>query len=258
MVAKIDRTGERNINNFGSEMKIIEYRKYNDIDVYFPEYNWVAKSMAYQNFKKGNIKCPYEPRLYSTGYLGEGKYKPSENGEDTRIYKTWHHMLQRCYDEKLHKKESTYKGCNASEEWLNFQNFGEWDDDNYYEIEGERMCLDKDILVKHNKIYSPETCIYVPHTINVLFTKSNKTRGESVIGTTTANERYYAQCNMINPETGKSKKEYLGYYDTEFEAFQVYKYHKEKNIKMVADYFKKQIPNELYDGLYRYEVEITD
>ena len=41
-------------------------------------------------------------------------------------------------------------------------------------------------------------------------------------------------------------------------AFEVYKYYKEKNIKQVADYYKEQIPQRLYNGLYNYEVEITD
>lgn len=39
MVAKIDRTGERGINNFGSQMIIVEYRGCMDIDIYFPEYD---------------------------------------------------------------------------------------------------------------------------------------------------------------------------------------------------------------------------
>lgn len=56
----------------------------------------------------------------------------------------------------------------------------------------------------------------------------------------------------------KKKKKYLGVYDTQEEAFEVYKYYKEKNIKVVADYFKKYIPERLYDSLYKYEVEITD
>ena len=63
---------------------------------------------------------------------------------------------------------------------------------------------------------------------------------------------------MINPETGKSKCEYLGLFNTQEKAFEVYKYYKEKNIKQVADYFKGLIPEFLYDALYNYEVEITD
>lgn len=167
-------------------------------------------------------------------------------------------MLRRCYDEKYHERQPTYIGCQVSERFLNFQNFGEWYEENYYEIEGEIMCLDKDILIKHNKLYSPETCIYVPQTINNLFVKCDKLRGESVIGTTPHHGKYMVRCQMINPKTSKSKNEYLGYYETQEKAFEVYKYYKEKNIKMVADYFRKQIPDKLYDALYRYEVEITD
>lgn len=258
MVDKVDRTGEVGYNTFGSKMVIVKYRKYSDIDVYFPEYNWIARNKEYRHFKKGNVRCPYERRIFNIGYLGEGKYKSKENGKNTRVYDTWHNMLQRCYDEKYQKKYPTYIGCGASEEFHNFQNFGDWNSKNYYEIEGEQMCLDKDILVKHNKIYSPETCVFVPQTINKLFTKRQNDRGESVIGTSPIDGKYRARCYMINLETGKSKCEYLGLFDTQEKAFKIYKYYKEKNIKMVADYFREQIPDKLYDALYNYEVEIDD
>ena len=68
----IDRTGEERLNNFGSRMIIKEYRNSKDIDVYFPEYNWTFNHAQYSKFKRGNIKCPYEPRIYGVGYLGEG------------------------------------------------------------------------------------------------------------------------------------------------------------------------------------------
>lgn len=264
---KIDRTGERSINAFGSEMVIINSctefnekhnRNYTYIDVYFPKYNWTFKNQRYGDFKKGQIKCPYERRYYGIGYLGEGDYKSKENGKDTRVYITWKSMLQRCYSEKYHKKHTTYKDCTVCDEWHNFQNFAKWYEDNYYEIEGQKMHLDKDILCKGNKIYSPETCIYVPQTINGLFIKNNSNRGESVIGTTPSKGKYMTRCQMINPETGMSKSEYLGCYDTQGKAFEVYKYYKERNIKMVADYYKEQIPIKLYNSLYDYEVEITD
>lgn len=257
-MSKIDRTGERGINNFGSEMVIIEYRKAIDIDVYFPEYDWTAKNKRYGDFKNGKIKCPYERRYFGVGYIGEGKYNTRENGKLTRVYTTWTGMLQRCYDEKYHKKYPTYIDCEVDEEWLNFQNFGKWYEENYYTVEGEKMCLDKDILIKHNKIYSPENCIFVPHSINALFIKRDKLRGESVIGTTPFKGKYRVYCNLINPENGKSKQEYLGYYDTQQKGFEIYKYYKEKNIKEVANYYKERIPQKLYDGLYNYVVEITD
>ena len=103
----IDRTGEENYNNFGSKMVISEYRSHDDIEVYFPEYDWTARSVKYGNFKLGNLKCPYERRTFGVGYLGEGKYKTSKNGKDTKCYKTWNHMLERCYSEK-YKKKKTY------------------------------------------------------------------------------------------------------------------------------------------------------
>lgn len=68
----------------------------------------------------------------------------------------------------------------------------------------------------------------------------------------------WGQCSLLNPETGKSKQEYLGLYETQEKAFEVYKYYKERNIKQIADYYKNQIPERLYNGLYNYEVEITD
>ena len=252
----IDRTGEKNYNAFGSEMVIVEYRTNKDVDVYFPEYDCIVKNQQYGNFKNGKIKCPYERSVYGIGYIGE--YKTKENGKPTRVYETWKSMLQRCYDKKYQEKRPTYKDCEVCKKWLNFQNFAEWYDNNYYEIEGEKMCLDKDILVKHNKIYSPETCIFVPNNINMLFVKCDRSRGNSVIGTSPVNGKYKVRCSMFNPETGKSKSEHLGIYDTQEKAFEVYKYYKEKNIKQIADYYKEQIPINLYNALYEYEVEITD
>ena len=105
MGKKIDRTGEEKLNSFGSKMIITEYRGALDIEVYFPQYDWTFKHAAYNAFKKGNVKCPYEKRYYGVGYLGEGKYRMSSNGKHTDEFDIWHHVLERCYDPKKKKKK---------------------------------------------------------------------------------------------------------------------------------------------------------
>lgn len=255
-----DRTGEENINNFGSKMIIVEYRKAIDINVYFPEYNWTAENVQYNNFKRGNIKCPYERRYYGHGYIGEGDYTAWKNGKYTKCYDTWKEMLTRCFDEEYKLKHNTYLGVTVCEEWLCFQNFAEWYYENYYEIEGEKICLDKDILVKGNKIYSPNTCIFVPERINTLFTKNDKLRGKYPIGVyyNKVSKKFIAQCSIYDYEERKTKKIHLGNYNTPEKAFKIYKQFKESYIKQVADYYKDKIPTKLYDAMYKYEIEITD
>ena len=258
MVARRDRTGEEGHNNFGSKMVIKEYRNNRDMDVYFPEYNWTFKNARYDNFKNGKIKCPYEPRYFGKGFIGEGEYKMSENGKLTDEHNIWYAMLERCYDPKHQERYPTYKGCTVEDYLLNFQNMGEWIENNYYEIHGETMCLDKDILHKRNKIYSRETCIFVPERINSLFVKSDKSRGKDPIGVTpNLSGNYQARCN-----NGYGKSIYLGTYSTKEEAFRVYKECKEKVIKEVIDSYEGIIPEVFYsrlkEAMYNYKVEITD
>ena len=255
---KIDRTGEEGYNSFGSKIIINEYRGALDIDVYFPEYKWTFEHATYQNFKKEEIKCPYEPRYFGKGYLGEGKYKVSENGKPTDEYDVWHGMLQRCYDPKLHEKYSTYKDCRVEDKWLNFQHMGEWIEENYYEIPGEKMCLDKDILEKGNKIYSRKTCIFVPERINLLFTKRDNDRGKNPIGVSDLpSGNYRVLCS-----DGYGKQIHLGVYTSKEKAFQVYKQYKERIIKETINSYEGKIPEPYYsrlkEAMYNYKVEMDD
>lgn len=260
MVAKIDRTGEIGYNNFGSKMIISGYRNPIDIDVYFPEYDWTAKGVRYGNFKRGAVSCPYERTVYGIGYIGEGKYKMSKNGKAVKCYEVWIKILQRCYDDICHKDRPTYNQCEIYEDWLNYQNFAEWYYKNYYEVDGERMTLDKDILFKGNKLYSPETCIFVPERINTLFIKCDNKRGNYPVGVYyhKRDKKFRAQCSMYDLKKRKSQQEQLGYYNTPEEAFKVYKQFKEKYIKKIADEYKDKIPKKLYNAMYRYEIDIDD
>lgn len=178
-----------------------------------------------------------------------------ENKKETKCYKVWHSMLARCYDMKYHEKRPSYINCEICKEWHNFQNFAEWFYDNYYEIEGETMSLDKDILFKRNKIYSPKTCVFVPKKINSLFVKSNKNRGSLPIGVS-----YHKRDGVFTSHSanGNGKNIHLGNYNSLQDAFESYRKYKEKIIKQVANEYKDLIPYKLYKAMYRYKVEIDD
>ena len=167
-------------------------------------------------------------------------------------------MLMRCYYPKYQEKYPTYKGCEVEDYLLNFQHMCKWLDENYYEVPGERVCLDKDILHKGNKIYSRETCIFVPQRINLLFTKRDNSRGDNPIGVSDLpSGNYRVDCN-----NGYGKLVYLGVYSTKEEAFKIYKEYKENVIKETIDSYEGKIPEPFYSKLriamYNYEVEIYD
>ena len=183
-----------------------------------------------------------------------------ENGKQMKYYETWKGMLRRCYSNKYHKKEPTYKNCEVCEEWLLFSNFKKWYKDNYYQIDNDKVALDKDILNKGNKVYNPNDCVFVNQVINNLFTKSNKIRGNLPIGVKQYNNsnKFKVTLSFYDFDERHKSKISLGAYNTSSEAFNVYKKAKEDNIKRVADYYKSQIPIKLYNAMYNYKVDITD
>lgn len=252
----IDRLNEITTNKCGSKIKIIEYNSYNNIIVEFD--NGFITKTTYGAFKIGNIKSPYCKSVYGIGYLGEGKYEAVENDKMVKSYELWRNIFIRCYDKKQKQKIPTYEGCSICEEWHNYQNFAQWFDKNYYKIDNQQMHLDKDILIKGNKIYAPETCVVVPNRINNLFTKRQNYRGEHAIGVyyDKRNNKFKSCCDTY--ENDKRKQVYLGSFDNEDKAFNEYKQFKENYIKHVADEYKNKIPQKLYDAMYRYKVEITD
>ena len=192
-----------------------------------------------------------KPSLLGIGYFGCGKYNYKDH---YKIYKSWSHMLTRCYDHKYSDVYQTYRGCSVCEEWLNFQNFAKWYENNMW-LDGQHY-LDKDILIKGNKVYNPTTCILVNNHINCIFTKCNSARGQYPIGVSVDNRSGSFRAYIFDGD-----KRSMKYCKSIEEAFNLYKNSKETNIKQVADQYKQKYPNfpqKLYDAMYSYEVEITD
>lgn len=227
-------------NNCGNITIINFINRYN-ITVQFED-GFLLKNVRLQHIFSGCVKNPYYPMYCGQGYFGEGQYKAKLNNKITKEYSTWGHMLKRCYSELSHTKHKSYIGSSVCEDWKCFQNFAKWFEENY--IEG--FHLDKDILVKGNRVYSFNTCCFVPREINLLFSKRKKKK--YLIGVYKNGKKFSSALN----------NKYLGTFDTPEEAFQAYKVVKEQYIKEVADKWRDKITERVYQALYNWKIEITD
>lgn len=255
---KDERLGEEKLNNQGCLMKIIKYNSYSDIIIEFQDEHHAVAYTRYEHFIDGSIKNPYYPQVYGVGTIGD-KYPSRINNVKTKEYTTWYRMLGRCFDKKIKERQPTYQNASCCKEWLLFENFYEWlhSQENFEKwMNGKLWCLDKDILVKRNKVYSPETCCLVPNNVNTLFVKKDKDRGDFPIGVTKRNNRFLAQCS----NSSGNGHEILGFHTNIIEAFLAYKNRKEEIIKQVAEeeYNKGNITQKCYDAMMNYTVEIND
>ena len=234
--------------------KVVEYNGKEDVIVMFYEPVAFIKTHT-KHLKSGKVKNTYYPSLYGKGFIGEGQY----SSKDGRFYTLWTDMMKRGYDQSFKMKFTTYKDVTVCTEWHNFQNFAKWCDGQQFfnakDEKGHSYHLDKDILAKGNKIYSPETCCFVPSEINSLIINNASRRGDCPIGVY-FNKRNRMYCARVC--SGSSKMRYIGYYSDPIEAFYSYKEVKESYIKKVATKFKDVISDEVYEALLRYTVNITD
>lgn len=91
-----------------------------------------------------------------------------------QIYYRWRAMLQRCYDQK----SKAFGKANVCSEWASYSAFKQWVETQHW----EGLCLDKDILSSCEKVYSPETCAFVPPYINSLLNTRKADRGALPLG----------------------------------------------------------------------------
>ena len=239
-------------------MKIIECKDNANVIVEFQDKYKAKVHTQYFNFKRGSVKNPYHPSVYGIGVIGD-KYPVSINCKKIKEYNVWQSMLQRCFSTTYKEKRTAYQKVTCCDEWIYYPNFYEWlhnqpNFDKWYN--GSRWAVDKDILIKGNKTYSPETCCLIPQNVNCLFLKRESERGNYPIGVRYRDDGFLAVCR--NPFADKAEE--LGYYSTPERAFQAYKVYKEDIIKQVAEieYKAGNITEECYKAMMNYEVEIDD
>lgn len=195
--------------------------------------------------------------VYGIGYR-ENMGTLDVEGKTTKEYGLWKSILFRC-TEKCSSVQSPYIGCTISENFKSYDFFYEWyrkqKGYGFKDNNGRYWQIDKDIIERGNKIYHEDLCVLVPHSINTLLTRSDRSRGEYPIGVTKRKDdgRFYSCCS-----DGTGKQKFLGRFGTPEDAFLAYKYFKEKIIAELANKYKEVIDPRAYQALINYRVEITD
>ena len=234
------------------DFKVLKYNDAKDVEIQFLKTGFET-SATLHNIKNGKVKDPCVPSVYGVGVVGT-KYLSTINGVQTKEYELWCHMLGRCYSDTLKKKRPTYEGCEVSDTFKSYEYFYEWCH-SQIGFGNQGWQLDKDLLIKGNKVYSESTCVFLPQEINSLLIKRTSSRGKCLIGVYW-HKTHKAFKAQVRKNTGKS--EYLGLFKTETEAFNAYKQAKESFIKEQANKWKDKIDDRAYNALMIYEVDIDD
>ena len=192
--------------------------------------------------------------VYGKGF--NDKTRPvSVDGKKVKEYVLWQHMLTRCFSEKLQTRYPTYKGCNVSDNFLNYTFFYDWCQEQVgfgkVDDKGRSWCLDKDLLFVGNKTYSETACVFVPNEINSFFIDCGNARVEYPVGVGfhKASGKFQAQCAV------NGKRQHLGYFNTPQEAFNAYKPFKEALCKQLALKWQHEIDPRLFEAMMKWEVK---
>lgn len=195
--------------------------------------------------------------LYGVGVSADGLYKRTEiansKRKGTKEYDLWVRMLDRCYNKSSRLKHPSYEQCIVSENFKNFQYFAKWCN-SQIGFKQKGFELDKDILSKGNKLYSEDTCVFVPKELNVLLINSRRTRGDFPLGVYfhKQHQKFLAKITI------NGVRKHIGLYRTSIDAFNAYKSSKEAYIKVKANEYVSHIDPKAFTALMNYQVEITD
>ena len=192
--------------------------------------------------------------VYGVGF--NDKTRPAwVDGKPVKEYDLWQSMLSRCFSEKYQTRYPTYKGCNVSDNFLNYSFFYDWCQEQIgfgkVDDKGCSWCLDKDLLFVGNKTYSETTCVFVPQEINKFFNEYGNARGEYPIGVyfNKARGKFKAQCKV------NGKQQHLGLFNTPQEAFTVYKPFKEDLCKQLALKWQSEIDERLFNAMMKWSIK---
>lgn len=244
------------------EGKVFKTKNYGDILVlrYVSSKGVLIKFMNTGNTKYAHISAIRKMEVRDTEAFPVYKVGimdiPNELKKDAptpKEYSLWNGMKSRCYNENIRHLLPTYSEVTMSENFKKYSYFKDWCS-KQVGFDQEGFHLDKDLLSLDSKIYSENTCCFIPSEINCAVTNNKSVRGKFPQGViyNCTKTRYRARIQRGD------KWESLGTYDTPEEAFYAYKPVKEAHIKSLAEKWKDRIDPRVYNVLINWEVNIDD
>lgn len=170
------------------------------------------------------------------------------DGNVLKTYTIWKSMIQRCFSDKIKKLHPTYIDVTVCDEWKYFSKFDEW----YTKNVILDWHLDKDLLSPKDKIYSPNTCCFLPREINGMIQSHQNGKHSGGVAYYTKNKKYVARtsgCKLPN------KKRFIGMFDTEEDARKAYCSEKESRLKSLALVHINLFPTNVYQALSDWKCE---
>lgn len=236
--------------NGGGSLTVLKYVNYYEVEVEFNDEWGYKTSVRTDHLKAGKVRNNYSKTVHGVGYLGVGSYRSSVGGNMTPNYLCWSEMIRRCYDAKFHARSPTYRDVEVCGEWHNFQVFAEWfNSQPNAGLVGFQ--LDKDLRIMGSRLYSPETCSFVPNEINSLLGRGK----DSIDGLPQGVFLHKKIDKYAASLTVNGKNVYLGIFSTAKEASCVYRSAKESNVREMATTYKSVIHKDVFENLMNWCLE---
>jgi hypothetical protein len=206
------------------------------------------------NIERGEFKDRLRPSLCGVGY------GVMRGDSISPFHKTWQNMINRCHNPTYNDKYKSYSDCSVIEGWYDFRNFREWCEHTHPYNTEVKFELDKDMRLQGNRVYSPETCMWIPKKLNQYINEvkgaSSVTGVKGVSPAMRSGEGVTDGVYEVRCADGKGGRVFLGHVNSIEEGSLIYKNYKEGRLKFLAEEYLVSgvIPKATYEIIVKYKI----
>lgn len=202
-----------------------------------------------RDIRKGGIKSLFSRAVFGIGYMGDGPFSSVDSeGKPTRLYNRWKAVLGRCYNGN-NPRITSYDTSTVSDEWLNFQTFAYWLSSQKYYL--KNYDIDKNLLSVSGTNYSAENCCMLPPAINTAIVRKGKNTSNGL----PCGVHWHAHNCCYTSTVHTAYSTYQGSFQSVEAAWKVAKKSKEEYVKTLANKFKENLDEHVYNALMAWEQE---